>query len=806
MKAKENSLWESIALSDPTPVSAFDHGFRLIAFNQAYRDEIKLISRGALKVGDRLCDLIPEDQCPDMLSNLSRALAGEAFREWGAQQRNETVGPIGTIYFAPVRDVGGQIIGAFCRYESLAQHGRSEDDPSREHIAAATNKTGMRPLALGRESFPARTGSEESVKRFQIMAESAPVMMWATDADGKCAYLNRPWYEYTGKSEADGFDWMSAIHPDDYDLAVRDFRYAQTHHQYYRNECRIRGADGISRWMICVARPQFLGDGSILGYVGAIIDIHDRVAAQESIKRNEVQLRLATDAAQIGLWELDVAAKMLSCSSFVRSMFGISHDNPISTAEFYSLLHPDDVDHVRQAATAAADPVLRELYDVEYRVTVKGNDTFRWISAKGRGIFNKGECERVIGIVQDITDKKSYEFELKRLNENLEFRVEEELGRRIQAEDLLRQARKMEAIGQVTGGIAHDFNNLLMAIRGNLELIELTLPKDDKLISYLNNAISAVDVGTKITAQLLAFSRSQKISVRPVELTPVLVTARDLIGNALGPNISISMDLRSPAVWVLTDPEQLELALLNLAVNARDAMPDGGSIRIESAASVRANGGKRDEKFVCISVNDTGSGMSPEVLKKATEPFFTTKGIGKGTGLGLAQVYSFIRQCGGDMRLRSRVGEGTTVELLLPRTSQQVDEGKDQEECSAKDAVLHRASGVVVIVDDDDHVRPAIAAALEGIGFTVHQAADGPSGIELIRKTKPSVAIIDFVMPDTNGAEVARAAHLIHPKLPIVFVSGYCDTEELHQIPGALVLGKPFTLDTLRRTVMSAIS
>ena len=378
---------------------------------------------------------------------------------------------------------------------------------------------------------------------------------------------------------------------------------------------------------------------------------------------------------------------------------------------------------------------------------------------------------------------------------------------RTKAEAGLYHAQKLQAVGQLAGGIAHDFNNLLMAVHGNLELLQRKMPaSDDRLRRYVDNAMEATDRGAKVTGQLLAFSRSQRLNIGTVELDVVLRSARDLIGSAMGPLVTIEIALDTQNTWVTTDPDQLELAILNLAVNARDAMPDGGRLRLETGLRADRVGDEAAPRpLAVVRLIDSGTGMTPEIIAKATEPFFTTKERGKGTGLGLSQVYGFARQSGGDLRIISAPERGTTIEILLPCTARpEVGVASGGASASSKRQPLVFDHEVLVI-DDDDAVRAVIVDALEGVGFTVLQASDGASGLALLETSTPAAAVIDFLMPGMNGAEVARIAQTRRPGLPIVFVSGYSDTIALDGIAGAVVLRKPFDIDGLSRALSSVL-
>ena len=374
--------------------------------------------------------------------------------------------------------------------------------------------------------------------------------------------------------------------------------------------------------------------------------------------------------------------------------------------------------------------------------------------------------------------------------------LQAESTERARAEAAMYRAQRMEAVGHLTGGIAHDFNNLLMTISGNVQLLKRKMPPEDPLAKYTLNLSNAVAKGAKVTQQLLAFSRSQKLSIRPTAMGPVLAGARELIGSSLGPAVTLRLQLDAPDAWALCDADQLELSLLNLALNSKDAMPDGGVIGIRCERSQMTSNG---ESCVRVRVSDGGRGMTPDVLARAAEPFFTTKEKGKGTGLGLAQVYGFVVQCGGEFTIQSEVGVGTTIDMRFPSTAPVTEAAADSHGTSVARPVC--AQRRIVVIDDDDGVRDVIVQGLRDAGYLVSEAADGESGLQRIEDFVPSLAVIDFLMPGLNGAEVARIAQARHPGLPIVFVSGYSDTLALDGVSGAIVLRKPFDIQMLSRTV-----
>ncbi|HEX7759434.1 MAG TPA: response regulator [Caulobacteraceae bacterium] len=380
--------------------------------------------------------------------------------------------------------------------------------------------------------------------------------------------------------------------------------------------------------------------------------------------------------------------------------------------------------------------------------------------------------------------------------------VEEQTAERLRAEQALMQAQKLEAIGRLTGGIAHDFNNLLQAIDGGLYLLSKRLEPDHAGWKYVEIAKQATARGVKVTSQLLSFSRTQRLDLKPTDVAGALREAGELFAHAVGPDIRFRSDVAAEAVWAIADRAQLELAIINLAINARDAMADGG------AAVLSISRDHLDDGTPCIAIAlaDGGAGMTPEVRARATEPFFTTKPRGKGIGLGLAQVYGFAHQCGGAVAIESVVGAGTTVRILLPQASPGMDAATSSPASVAPTVQKHAQELKVLVVDDDDSVRQVLADGLRAQGFKVSEAADGAGGLAVFERERPDVLVLDFAMPGMTGAEVARRAQAVRPDVPVVFCSGYSDTLALDGVAHSLVLRKPVGADELARSVHSAMT
>ena len=384
-----------------------------------------------------------------------------------------------------------------------------------------------------------------------------------------------------------------------------------------------------------------------------------------------------------------------------------------------------------------------------------------------------------------------------------------DMAERRRAEETLRQSQKMEAVGQLTGGIAHDFNNLLTAIIGNLDMIRTRVQDNERLRRLADNALAASRRGAKLSSQLLAFSRSQRMSVGPVDLQQLFNGINGLLTQSVGPTVEVRLALDPEARIVMSDANQLELALLNLAVNGRDAMPAGGQLTISArrASSVDPHLPKGD--YVDLAVTDTGTGMSEAVQVRAIEPFFTTKPVGQGTGLGLSQVYAVAVESGGSFRIDSELNRGTTVYMTLPLAppgSVIVTPVAAPVPAAAPERPVAPTASILV-VDDDKLVRRFMAESLRSLGYEVIDAAEGAEALAALDRRRFDLLLADFAMPGMNGAEVARAAQLKQPELPVLIVSGYADSAAVEAVLGtAKQLRKPFDMAELGAAVAEILS
>jgi PAS domain S-box-containing protein len=645
------------------------------------------------------------------------------------------------------------------------------------------------------ERVVAERALKESEKRFRRIANQAPVLMWVTRLDRTRDFVNDAYMEFLGTDDREAartYDWRTGIHPDDVERIVAESVVGEASLQTFTLEGRFRRGDGTYRWLRSTSSPRFGPDGEHVGFIGAATDITLAKEAELRLKAEvEEQTReLALSEARFrAVFDtvLEVLVLMEPDGTVVelnRKEAPWRHKQPrdaigrklwdAPTLQMY----PQHKALMKKAVKQAAGG---KLFVQEVRMEREGAAT-AYLDVSVQPVHGPdGNVIYLLFEARDITDLKL-------------------------AQEQLRQSQKMEALGQLTGGIAHDFNNLLTVVVGGLDLISKRLD-DEKLKRYAENALGAADRGARLTAQLLAFSRVQRLEVRPTLVAPLIHNMRPLLRNVLGPGINKEYDLDEALMPVMADPTQLEVAILNLAINARDAMPDGGVLTFSSRAiDVAGDPELEDGEYIQLCISDTGTGMPPEVVERAFEPFFTTKEVGKGTGLGLSMVYGMARQSGGAARIESRPGEGTAVKLLFRKA-----EGEAAKDATATadqappDAGVQTAS--VLVIDDDPDVRAFIAAALEEHGYRVREAGDGTEGLAEIERDKPDLVIVDFLMPGLSGAEVARKIRAKLPKQPILFVSGYSETDAVKRTaPDAPLLTKPFRADALAKAVRGALA
>ncbi len=518
---------------------------------------------------------------------------------------------------------------------------------------------------------------------------------------------------------------------------------------------------------------------------------HELAAANERLAREidervraEDSLRLALDAAGMGSWDLDLATSTLRRSLRYDQIFGHPGQAPgWNWRAAFEQFVPEDRHRV---AVAFREAESSGFIEVEVRIVRAGDGATRILHVKGQTFYDAGQAVRIAGVVSDVTDQRA-------------------------VEEQLRQAQKMEAVGQLTGGIAHDFNNLLMIIGGSLEMLSRRVPSEERTQRLFEAARQGVARGAKLNQQLLAFSRRQELRAESVSVNDLIPTFEHLLDRAVGEVVTIRLD-RAADVWLCkTDPYQLETAILNLAINARDAMPGGGTLTLatanravgaHAASSLAANAGD----YVVVSVTDTGIGMKPEVASRVFEPFFTTKEVGKGTGLGLSQVYGFAKQSEGFVTIESAEGRGTTVSVHLPRT----DRAQAAGQAPVADAPIQEGRGVVLVVDDDLAVRTTTSGMLRELGYEVLEAETARAALAVVQ-SEPRIDLVfsDVVMPEgMSGIDLALDLSSRRPSLPVLLTSGFTAQ---HAMPGAIadslhLLRKPYGLSDLSVAVKDTMT
>ena len=542
--------------------------------------------------------------------------------------------------------------------------------------------------------------------------------------------------------------------------------------------------------------------------------------ARENVQR--VQLALAAGAI-IGTWAWDLVNDRFTVDEAFARAFGLDPAlgrEGLSLAQVVETVHPDD-----QAGLAVAinDAIQRGgPYAHEYRVR-RADGHYYWLEANGRvergpdgtplnfpGVLIDAEERRAL-----IEERDRAAADLRALNETLEQRIAERTAELMRAEEQLRQSQKMEAVGQLTGGIAHDFNNLLTGITGSLELSAARIAQGrlNDVDRYLNAAQGAAKRAAALTHRLLAFSRRQTLDPKPTNVNRLVAGMAELVRRTVGPSIVIET-VAAVDLWAtLVDPGQLENALLNLCINARDAMPNGGRITIETANRWidRAAGATHDlpsGQYISLCVSDTGTGMTPDVIARAFDPFFTTKPIGQGTGLGLSMIYGFARQSGGHVRIYSEVGQGSMVCIYLPRHTGVVDE--IEEVTGLASAPRANDGETVLVVDDEPSVRMLVTETLQDLGYNAIEAGDGPSGLRVLQSdTRIDLLVTDVGLPGSmNGRQMADAARVGRPDLKVLFITGFAENAAVgngHLEPGMHVLTKPFAMETLASRIKDLI-
>jgi PAS domain S-box-containing protein len=630
------------------------------------------------------------------------------------------------------------------------------------------------------------------------IADILPVMTAYVDRDLVYRFVNRPLAEWLGRPRKDilGHSIREIIGEESFAPRLPMYQAGlKGQRTFYASEFEHpeRGHVVVQSDYV----PWADATGEVRGIIILFEDVTEQRLAERALKESEERFRRIANSAPVMMW----VTRPDRTRDFVNDAYvaftGLSRDEA-RTLDWRERIHAED--HDRIVAESIAGEAALQPFTLEARYR-RADGEYRWLRSVSQPRFGAdGELNGFIGVATDITLAKEAELDLKR-------QVEQATGELLAAQEQLRQSQKMEALGQLTGGIAHDFNNLLTVVVGGLDIIAKRA-RQPQLKRYADNALAAAERGARLTGQLLAFSRVQRLEVRPTHVAPLIQNMRPLLRNVLGPGITKEFELQEGIIPVMADPTQLEVAVLNLAINARDAMPDGGVLKFATRVlTFEGDPELENGKYVELTISDTGVGMTADVAARAFEPFFTTKEVGKGTGLGLSMVYGMARQSGGTARIESDPGHGTAVKLYFRSADAAVADEIAGVESEVSEAKGKRKRASILVIDDDPDVRAFIAATLEEQGYRVREAGDGERGLREVAREKPDLVVLDFIMPGLSGAEVASRILADRPDQPILFVSGYSETEAVKRTaPDAPLLAKPFRAEALEKAVRSALA
>ena len=738
---------------------------------------------------------------PATISRIRQAVKDQVCLEIDVRNHRKNGEPFwNRLLMAPVRDRAGDVAYFFASQVDVTLE--------RERLA---NLEGAN-AALTAEVADRTRALEVSEERLRQLADTVREVFYIIDArTGAVEYVSPAYQQVWGRPTEELYSnhrlFLDGVRPDDR-AGVRDALALQHQGEPTERRYRVVRPNGSERRIWDRAWPlRDPATGEVYRVVGVAEDETERALAEERLAASEQQLRRVNQALRRLNEDLEarVAERTLERDMIWRTSMDLivvcgldgryRSANPAWTQvlgyspedveglHFDALCHPEDKPAVQStfAALVEGEPICD--FDMRLRAKDGTYRSFNWTATPQENVF--------FAVGRDVTDRK---------------RLEEEL----------RQSQKMEAVGQLTGGLAHDFNNLLTGITGGLELLETRLAqgRGAEAGRYIAAAQGAATRAAALTHRLLAFSRRQTLEPKPVDANRLIGGLQDLVGRTVGPSIKVAV-IGDAGLWpTLVDANQLENALLNLCINARDAMPDGGKLVIETANRDLDERGARMRdlpagSYVSVCVTDTGTGMPPEVIARAFDPFFTTKPLGQGTGLGLSMVYGFVRQSGGQVRIHSQPGHGTTVCLFLPRHGASAD--PESAGGTGDTGLLAGQGETVLVVDDEPTVRMLVSDVLEELGYATVEAEDGAAGLEILRSDKRiDLLVTDVGLPGgMNGRQVADAGRVLRPSLRVLFITGYAENAALgggQLEAGMQVLTKPFAMDDLTRRIRDLLA
>ncbi|WP_025112519.1 PAS domain-containing sensor histidine kinase [Pseudomonas sp. H1h] len=714
--------------------------------------------------------------------------------------------------YSPIRDENAQVAGILV-------------------TAIETNERRRIALELQRRSEESLKAQRNTEERLQLaLAATDAVGTWDWDigedrfiADAHFAQLHG--IDPALASQLPISDYLQGVHPEDRALIARSIKHCITHGTEYAEEYRLLRADGELRWVFARGRCYKDHHGRPVRFLGAALDLTERKHTEQALRQSQTELQLIINAMPILISYVDHEERFRLNNAAYLDWYGLTPQElygrtirDVIGEEAYFLRAP----YIAEAL--AGRPCSFSLY-TPHRDGSNRHALMNYLPRHGAD----GAVNGFYIFVIDETERKKTEEALRNLNETLEERVsarteqlaqanqrlQNEMFERERAEDALRHAQKMEAVGQLTGGIAHDFNNMLTGIIGSLDLMQRYIAdgRADEIGRFTEAAVSSANRAAALTHRLLAFSRRQSLDRKPLNVNELIHSLEDLIRRTKGDPIDLTLRLAANVWAISTDVSQLENALLNLVINARDAMPNGGELLIETA-NVYLDGSDittlepvKAGDYLMLAVSDNGTGMTPSVRAKAFDPFFTTKPIGQGTGLGLSMIYGFAQQSGGHVSLDSLPDQGTCVRLYLPRLNLLEPEQPIVETLSTAPAA--RSGETVVVVEDDPAVRMLVLDLLKELGYLAHEAADASAALPLLESDlRVDLLVTDVGLPGMNGRQLAEIARQHRPGLKVLFMTGYAQKAAERQgflEDGMDMVAKPFSLDVLANKIRTMI-
>jgi PAS domain S-box-containing protein len=658
-----------------------------------------------------------------------------------------------------------------------------------------------------RRQYEARARLEalqESEDHYRHAVELNPQVAWTARPDGQLDHVARRWFDWTGTTGL-GASWTEGLHPDDRDRTLGAWRASIGTGEPYDIEHRVLMRDGGIRWARSSAFPRRDSDGAVIKWYGATQDIHDRKLVENRLAASEARFQAIANSIDQMIWSTRPDGYH---DYFNQRWYDYTGVAPGTTdgGGWSELFHPDDQE--RAWALWRRSLATGEPYHIEYRLRHRSG-RFRWVLGRAQCVRDEaGHIERWFGTCTDIQEIVEAREVLARSREELERLVGERSTKLLQAEEQLRQAQKMEAVGQLTGGVAHDFNNLLTIIRSGTDLLRRPNLPEERRRRYVDAISDTVDRAARLTGQLLAFARRQALKPEVFDAGERLHSVADMLRTVVGSRVRVTIE-RMPGPWyVKADVSQFETAFVNMAVNARDAMNGEGSLTIalatvEGLPAIRGHAGGPG-KYVAISVTDSGVGIPPDKIEHIFEPFFTTKEVGKGTGLGLSQVYGFTKQSGGDIDVVSQPGKGARFTIYLPN----VDAPNVEEiiEDNHERASGRPPGGRILVVEDNLEVGAFSTQLLQDLGYDTTWATSGDEALQTLSRSAGFDAVFtDVIMPGMSGIELGQSIRRLYPRLPVVLTSGYSHVLAEEGRHGFELLKKPYAAEELSRLLRKVI-